>query len=128
LHPPLLTVFTGLFVAVLVLIPSLSSKFIALGPVNLPAGTLIFPIAFILNTLLTEVYGYARTRLITWTAIGCQIFAALSYWIAGVWPSAPFWTDQAAYMTILGVAPRITLASFSAFFCGEFATASCCLA
>ncbi|MBI4022454.1 MAG: VUT family protein [Candidatus Andersenbacteria bacterium] len=60
-------------------------------------------------------------RRIIWIGLGMQVFAAFAYWIISIWPPAPFWTNQEAFMMILGVAPRITLASLSAYFCGEFA-------
>jgi hypothetical protein len=116
----LLNVFTGVFVAVLVLIPGTSSKLIAIGPFNLPGGTLIFPLTFILNDVLTEVYGYARSRRVIWTGLGCQALAAFAYWLVSQWPSAPFWHHQEAYLAILGIGPRIALASLTAYFCGEF--------
>lgn len=117
----LFSIFTGIFVAVLVLVPSIGAKFIAFGPFNLNGSTLFFPITFIFNDILTEVYGYARSRRIIWTGLAMQIFAAFAYWLISVWPSAPFWENQEAFMTILGFAPRITLASLSAYFVGEFA-------
>jgi hypothetical protein len=116
-----LPVLTGCFVAVLLLTPPLDSKFIALGPLAVPAATLLFPIAFILNDVLTEVYGYERSRRVIWTGMACQILAALSFWIVGALPGAPFWHNQQAYSTILGVVPRIALASLTAYLCGEFA-------
>lgn len=117
----LFSIFTGIFVAVLVLVPSLGSKFIAVGPFNLNGSTLIFPITFIFNDILTECYGYKRSRRIIWTGLGCQVLAAAAYFVVGIWPAAPFWENQDAFMAILGVAPRITLASLTAYFCGEFA-------
>src|SRR5262249_44922243 len=117
----LFSIFTGIFVTVLVLVPPLASKFIAIGPFTLSGATVIFPIAFIFNDVLTEVYGYALSRRVIWTGMACQILAAFSFWLVGVWPAAPFWHNQEAYMTILGVAPRIALASLTAYFCGEFA-------
>lgn len=119
-HFKLLNVFTGLFVVVLVIVPSLGSKFIAVGPFNFPGGTLIFPIIFIVNGVLTEVYGFARSRRVIWIGMGCQFLAALMWWLVGVWPADPSWHNQTAYDAILGVVPRITLGSFSAYFCGEF--------
>ena len=116
----LLNVFTGVFAAILVLVPPLGSKFIAIGPFNLPGGTLIFPLTFIVNSVLTEVYGYTRSRRVIWIGIGCQVLAAVAFWVVGVLPPAPFWHKQDAYMAILGVAPRIALASLTAYFCGEF--------
>jgi hypothetical protein len=116
----LLNMFTGIFVAVLVVVPTLGAKFIAVGPFNFPGGTLIFPLVFIVNGVLTEVYGFARSRRVIWIGLACQALAALSWWLVGIWPAAPFWHNQSAYATVLGVAPRITLASFSAYLCGEF--------
>jgi queuosine precursor transporter len=116
----LLNIFTGFFVAVLVVVPSLGAKFVAVGPFNFPGGTLIFPLVFIINGVLTEVYGFARSRRVIWIGLVCQALAALAWWLVGIWPAAPFWHNQEAYASVLGVAPRITLASFLAYFCGEF--------
>lgn len=99
----------------------MSSKFIALGPLTIVGSTLIFPITFIFNDVLTEVYGFRRSRMIIWTGMAMQIFAAFFYFIIDVWPAAPFWQNQEAYSTILGQAPRIVLASLTAYFFGEFA-------
>lgn len=117
----LLPVFTGIFTAVLVLVPSMSSKFISLGPTEIVGSTLIFPITFIFNDMLTEVYGFKESRRVIWTGMAMQIFAALFYWIIQIWPAPSFWANQAAYDTILGQAPRLVLASLSAYFFGEFA-------
>ncbi len=117
----LLNIFTGIFVGVLVLVPSMSSKFIAIGKLTIVGSTLIFPITFIFNDIFTEVYGYARSRRIIWTGMAMQIFAALFYYLIEIWPAASFWHNQEAYSTILGQAPRIVLASLSAYFFGEFA-------
>ncbi|MFZ2890091.1 queuosine precursor transporter [Sulfuricurvum sp.] len=117
----LLAIFTGIYVGVLVLVPSMSSKFISIGDLVIVGSTLIFPITFIFNDIFTEVYGYKRTRQIIWTGFAMQIFAAFFYWIIDIWQAPSFWTNQEAYHTILGQAPRIVLASLSAFFLGEFA-------
>ena len=125
---PLLPVITGIFVTVLVLTPSASSKFIsignlgiaALGNLTIAGSTLFFPISYLFNDILTEVYGYERSRRIIWTGFGCQLFAAAMYALIQYWPAAPFWHDQQAYDTILGQAGRIVAASLSAYFVGEF--------
>jgi uncharacterized integral membrane protein (TIGR00697 family) len=117
----LLPVFTGIFAAVLVLVPSMSSKFIAVGPLSIAGSTLIFPITFIFNDVLTEVYGFRLSRQVIWTGMAMQVFAALFYWLIDIWPAASFWSNQEAYSAILGQAPRIVAASLSAYFCGEFA-------
>lgn len=117
---PLLPIITGFFVAVLVLVPSTSAKFIALGPLNINGSTLIFPIAFIFNDVLTEVYGYERSRRIIWVGFVAQLFAAAVYALLVWWPAASFWTNQEAFASVLGQAPRVVLASMAAYFCGEF--------
>jgi hypothetical protein len=117
----LLNIFTGIFVGVLVLVPSMSSKFIAIGPLYIVGSTLIFPITFIFNDIFTEVYGYKLSRKIIWTGMAMQIFAALFYWLIDIWDPAPFFENQEAYSTILGQAPRIVIASLTAYFFGEFA-------
>src|SRR4051812_4734959 len=124
MEPPrgfkLLNVFTGIFIAVLVVVPPLGSKLIALGPLVIPGGTLVFPLTFIITGVLTEVYGFERSRRLIWIGMGCQFFAALMFWLVGVWPEAPSEQKQDAYLAVLGVVPRITLGSFAAYFLGEF--------
>lgn len=116
-----INVITGIYIGALVLVPSMASKFISIGPFSMVASTLVFPITFIANDVLTEVYGYTRSRKIIWTGLTCQVFAAIMYWLIKIWPYPGFWENQQAYETILGTAPRIAIASLSAYFFGEFA-------
>lgn len=126
----LLPIITGIFVTILVLTPSASSKFLSIGsitvgewstgPLNISGSTLFFPISYIFGDIFTEVYGYRRSRRIIWLGLGCQVFAAAIYTIVQYWPAASFWDNQAAYDSILGQAPRIVLASLFAYFVGEF--------
>lgn len=110
----LFNAITALYVAILVLVPSVASKFIALGAVNISGATLFFPITYIFNDILTEVYGYSSSRQIIWLGFAAQVLTAFAYWLVGIMPAAPFWHNQTAYDTILGIAPRITLASLMA--------------
>ena len=82
---------------------------------------MIFPINYIFNDILTEVYGYERSRRIIWLGFAAQVFAAVTYTIIQCLPAAPFWHNQEAYETIFAQAPRIVLASLAANFLGEFA-------
>ena len=117
---PLLPIVTGLFVTVLVLTPSASSKFIAIDGYNISGSTLFFPLSYLFNDILTEVYGYERSRRVIWVGFAAQIFAAAMYLLIQYLPPAPFWHNQEAYDTILGTAPRIVIGSLSAYFIGEF--------
>jgi uncharacterized integral membrane protein (TIGR00697 family) len=85
------------------------------------AGVLFFPISYIFNDVLTEVYGYARARKVVWAGFGAIIFASFMSWVVVSLPPAAGWNDQPAYVAVFGQTPRIVFASLTAFFVGEFA-------
>jgi uncharacterized integral membrane protein (TIGR00697 family) len=82
---------------------------------------IIFPISYIFGDILTEVYGYGRARLVIWLGFACNLLAVAAIWLGQILPSASFWNGQAAYVQILGYAPRLLAASFVAYLVGEFA-------
>ena len=90
------------------------------GAVSFGAGILFFPISYVFGDILTEVYGYARSRRVIWAGFGGLAFASFMAWVVVALPPAPFWQNQAAYEIAFGSAPRIALASLVAFVCGEF--------
>ena len=115
-----LDVITGLFVAVLIISNIVSSKITSIGPLTLDSGTILFPLSYIFGDVLTEVYGYSRSRKIIWIGVSMNLLMAVTLMIVGVLPSAPDWHNQDAYNAILGLTPRIVAASIIAFFVGEF--------
>jgi hypothetical protein len=108
------------FVAVYLISQVSSSKLFVIGRLQLPGAAVVFPLSYIFGDILTEVYGYARTRRVIWTGFALAIVMALVLWIVQILPPAPGWTDQAAYEAILGVVPRMVLGSIAAFWAGEF--------
>jgi uncharacterized integral membrane protein (TIGR00697 family) len=84
------------------------------------AGVLFFPISYVFGDILTEVYGYARSRRVIWAGFAALFFASFMAWVVVSLPPAPFWKNQAAYEVAFGNAWRISLASMVAYFCGEF--------
>jgi uncharacterized integral membrane protein (TIGR00697 family) len=84
------------------------------------AGVLFFPISYLFGDILTEVYGYARSRKVVWAGFAAIIFASGMSWVVIHLPPDPRWPNQAAFNTVFGNAPRIVLASITAFFVGEF--------
>jgi hypothetical protein len=84
------------------------------------AGILFFPISYVLDDVLTEVYGYARARRAIWAGFVALAFMALMEWTVVHLPVAPGWTGQSAYERVFGSGWRIILASAAAFFVGEF--------
>jgi uncharacterized integral membrane protein (TIGR00697 family) len=84
------------------------------------AGVLFFPISYVFGDVLTEVYGYARSRRVIWAGFAGLAFASFMAWVVVSLPPAPFWKNQAAYEIAFGGTWRIALASMIAYFCGEF--------
>lgn len=110
----------ALFVAVLLISNIASSKILQLGPFTFDGGTLLFPISYIFGDILTEVYGYRRSRRVIWTGFACAGLMAVVLAVVGALPPAEGWEHQEAYEAILGTTPRIVLASLIAYFAGEF--------
>ena len=91
-----------------------------IGAVTFGAGVLFFPISYVFGDVLTEVYGYARSRRVIWAGFAGLAFASFMSWVVVKLPPAPFWNNQAAYEIAFGLTWRIAAASMIAYFCGEF--------
>ena len=88
-------------------------------------GTLLFPISYIFGDVLTEVYGYKRSRRVIWTGFACLAVSAGVLWLVRVMPGEATWASgggQQAYEQALGGMSTggIVLASLAAYFAGEF--------
>jgi len=108
------------FVSVLLISNVASTKIVDLKWFVFDAGTLLFPLSYIFGDILTEVYGYKRSRQVIWLGFSMALLMSVIFIIVGKLPPASDWGNQAAYDTILGLTPRIVLASLIAFFAGEF--------
>ncbi|MGH8616399.1 MAG: queuosine precursor transporter [Burkholderiales bacterium] len=95
-------------------------EFPLVGALTFGAGVLFFPISYVFGDILTEVYGYARSRRVIWAGFAALAFASFMAWVIVQLPPAPFWKNQAAYEVAFGSTWRIALASLVAFWCGEF--------
>lgn len=84
------------------------------------AGIFFFPISYVFGDILTEVYGYARSRKVIWAGFAALIFASFMTWFVLALPAAPGWKDQAIFEKVYGQTPRIAFASFTAYWFGEF--------
>lgn len=112
-----------LFASCMLIANILAAKIIIIGPWSAPAGVLIFPIAYILNDLIVEVWGYAKARLIIWSGFGVNLLAAIFYALTIAIPSPAFYQGQEAFQTILGSSVRLVCASFIAYLSGSFLNA-----
>ncbi len=111
------------FIAVMLISTVAAQKLFVIGPLVLPAGILLFPLAYIFGDVLTEVYGYARSRRIVWMGFAMSLLMALVFALAVVLPPAPGWPLQESFAAVLGMVPRVVFASLIAYLCGEFINA-----
>lgn len=115
-----LDVITALFVAVLLISNLTSTKIVDLGIFTFDGGTLLFPLSYIFGDILTEVYGYGRSRRVIWLGFISALLMSVTVIAVGMLPAAADWPYQEAYDQILGFTPRIVTASLIAYFAGEF--------
>ena len=112
-----------LFCVCLITANVLETKQISFGPANMTAGLIVFPVSYIINDVVCEVWGYGRTRLLIWLGFAMNFlfvtFGAIADWI----PGASYWDGEEGFHQIFGLAPRIAGASFLAFLAGSFVNA-----
>ena len=109
------------FVATLLISNIAAQKLILLGPFVFAGGILLFPVTYVFGDILTEIYGYARTRQIIWVGFGANVLMAAFLAIVVALPPAPGWELQEAFASALGLVPRVVVASILGYWAGEFA-------
>ena len=115
--------FSMLFTVCLITANLLGTKQIALGPVNVTGGLLIFPVSYIINDCVCEVWGYRKARLLIWTGFLMNFFFVSVCALCDAIPGAPYSDNEEGFHAVFGLAPRIALASFAAFIAGSFINA-----
>lgn len=101
----------------------LETKVIQIGPITATAGLIVFPISYIINDCIAEVWGFKKARLIIWSGFAMNFLTVGFARLAIVLPAAPFWTGEESFNFVFGLAPRIALASLLAFLVGSFLNA-----
>lgn len=101
----------------------LETKVIQVGGIAVTAGLLVFPISYIINDCIAEVWGFKKARLIIWTGFAMNFFVVALGLIAVALPAAPFWEGEQHFNFVFGMAPRIVFASLLAFLVGSFLNA-----
>ena len=101
----------------------LETKVIQLGSLTVTAGLLVFPVSYIINDCIAEVWGFRKARLIIWSGFAMNFFAVGLGLAAVAMPAAPFWEGEEHFNFVFGMAPRIVVASLLAFLTGSFLNA-----
>ena len=109
-----------LFIVCLIVSNLLETKILMLGPVTAPAGLLLFPISYIINDCISEVWGYKKARLVIWAGFAMNFMVVGVSQVAVALPAAPFWEGGESFNFVFGMTPRIVVASLCAFLVGSF--------
>lgn len=101
----------------------LETKVVQVAGITVTAGLLVFPISYIINDCIAEVWGFRKARLIIWSGFAMNFFVVSLGLLAVALPAAPFWEGEAHFNFVFGMAPRIVVASLTAFLVGSFLNA-----
>lgn len=101
----------------------LETKVVQLGPISVTAGLIVFPVSYIINDCIAEVWGFRKARLIIWMGFLMNFMVVAMGQIAVALPAAPFWEGEEGFNFVFGMAPRIAAASLTAFLVGSFLNA-----
>ena len=119
----LFMLFSMLFCVCLITANVLETKQMSFGPISITGGIIVFPISYIINDCVCEVWGYCKMRMLIWLGFLMNFLFVVFAAICDAIPGAPYWDNDAGFHAIFGLAPRITVASFVAFVVGSFANA-----
>ena len=115
--------YSILFCVCLITANVLETKQISLGIFNITGGLIVFPVSYIINDGVCEVWGYRKARLLIWLGFAMNFLFVLFGAIADAIPGAPYWHNDEGFHAVFGLAPRIAAASFVAFLVGSFVNA-----
>jgi hypothetical protein len=115
----MLLALTGSSVAILIISNLASTKITGYGPAVFDAGTILFPLAYIITDIITEVYGSATARWTVLVGLGSLFVMSAVLLLVQYMPIGPGYQGQVSYENVLGFVPRIALASMIAYFVGE---------
>jgi len=116
-------VLTVMFVVCLIVANLTEIKTVDVGWFTITAGVIVFPVSYIINDCVVEVYGFARARLMIWLGFFMSLAVALMLQVAIWLPGSAEWTLQDDMNNIYGAVPRIMAASFAAFLVGSMINA-----
>ena len=119
----LFLLFSTLFCVCLITANVLETKQIALGPISVTGGLIVFPVSYIINDCVCEVWGYGKTRLLIWLGFAMNFLFVTFGAICDALPAASYWHNEEGFHAVFGLAPRIAFASFLAFLVGSFVNA-----
>lgn len=111
---------TVLYVACILISNILASKIISVFGIAMTGGVLVFPITYIIGDVLTEIYGYKKTKKVILYGFLCNLLMVIIFFLAIKLPYPSYWHNQESFVAILENTPRILFASFVGYLIGGF--------
>lgn len=119
IQPSFYPVLVTLFVAVFLISNITATKGVELGPLITDGAFFLFPVAYVVGDVLAECYGFKAARRAIWTGFAVTLLAVASFYLAIWLPAADFYDSQDAFAHVLGLVPRIVLASLAGYLVGQ---------
>lgn len=119
----LYAMLTGIFTASLIVSNIIAGKTFDFFSFTLPCGVIIFPIIYIVNDVLAEVYGYQKARKVILLGFLMNLVAVICYNITILLPAPVFFENSDAFGVVLGSTFRLLVASFAAYLAGSLVNA-----
>lgn len=116
-------VLTVLFCVCFIVSNLIEIKTVDIGFATITAGMVVFPLSYIINDCIVEVYGFRKARTVIWLGFAMNLLVTLFLQFAILLPGADSWQSQDAMEAVYGTVPRILGASFVAFLCGSMVNA-----
>ena len=110
----------AVFASMLLISNLAATKLLAFGHIIADGGGVMFPLVYIFDDILTEVYGFKYSRRAIWTGFSVMLMAIFVFTVVRYLPGAREYHDQASYDAVLGFFPQIVIASLVAYLVGEF--------
>ena len=115
---------SNVFIVCLILSNIIAGRLFVIKGISLPAAVILFPVTYIIGDVVAEVYGFALSRRMIITGVLLNIFASVIFAIATNLPAPTYFNNVDAYAIVLGVVPRVTVASLLGFFVGSISNAA----
>lgn len=109
----------ALFAGSLTISAVLAAKIITVWGLTVPAGVLAYCITFVCTDVISELWGRQVANRVVWSGFLTLVFVLVLIQLALFWPAAQFWPYEKEFATVLGVTPRIILASLTAYLCSQ---------
>lgn len=119
----LYAILTGIFTASLIVSNIIAGKTFDFFSFTLPCGVVIFPVIYIVNDVLAEIYGYEKARKVILLGFFMNLVAVICYQITILLPAPAFFENSEAFSIVLGSTFRLLVASFAAYLAGSLVNA-----